>query len=594
MGVEMIKDIEGKEHFVINNEDFINNDIIGNKFEDFEILQVFKKQPYGYVIKARSKTNSKIYAIKKIESNFISNINFNLFQQEFEKLENMNSPNVTKYFKYFCQNNCLYIIYEFVNNRDLYQFYEAYSKMNKPIETNTLWNIFMQGISALKYIHSKNVIHKNINLYNLFMSENKEVKLGDFRFSFLTNIPQFNNKKNFSEKTDIYELGVVFHQLCYFSFPNSEPKFTFNYPKEMIDIIKLMLNKNEKERPNADTLFNLVNKEYIKNVAKITSIDSVFRCMYSFLNFTKKMKEKSEIFNPNITPVSYNVINCIQKYNNGENRKEIAQYLNNFKNLLYDNSQLKNEMEIKPILILEFLLEKLNKETEPNCNGPSLRIQPIIFDDEKEKSLKEFETYFEKNFHSVISEFFVGFIKTKRICKFCKQGIYSFNLFPYIEFDLDLCGQDSNLENWFFTQNNHSIDLGIDHNVICRKCGCIREYYEFKQFFEMPQNFIISINRGEGFKNQKEIYFPINLDLNKGKAKVEKSSSFSEFYLTGIIKRLINKRGKEYYISIYLDPYNKSWFVSDTDNLEKINDPFQHKQGMVMALFYSAKIKLGE
>ena len=587
MGVEMIKDRQGKDHLVLSDADFYNDDIMGNKFEDYEILQVLsKKNEFGFTSKVRSKFNSKIYAMKKIDSKYAQKTQEQYIKNEFELLKQMNFPNITKYFKYFYQDNCLYIVYEFLDNGDLGGFLDAYKSLDKPIDSKTLWNIFMQCISALYYIHSNNIIHKNISLSNVFMSENKIVKLGDFRLSFLAN-------SSCNIKTDIYSMGVLFHQLCYFAPPNEPQKMKFKgqYPQEMEYIIQMML-KNENEMPNTKFFYDKIMEEYIKNVARITSIDSVFRCMYSFMNFTQIMTQRANSFsNQATTPISYNLMNCINIYIQGGNQRGNAIYLNNFRNLLYNNSQINNETEIKPSLVLEFLLEKLNKETGTNCSCPSLGIQPVIFNQNKDKSLNEFMAYFNQNFNSIITQYFVGLIKTKRICQQCREGIYSFNLFPFIEFDLDICAKYQNIENWFQEQNNHCLDLSVEHNVVCQKCRCIRAQNEFKQFFYLPSNFIISLNRGEGFKNQNNINYPLVLDLSQ---KIEKKDSYFKFNLVGIVKRIVDNKGSEYYISIYLDPYQNCWILSDRNNLTPINNPKYHNQGMEMLLFYSAIINLGQ
>ena len=598
MGVELIKDRQGKEHMVLTDEDFYNDDIMGNKFEDYEILQVItKKNDYGFFAKVRSKINSKIYAMKKIKSEFIQN-EYNL-NDELNILKNMKNPNTTKYFKGFYQNQSLYIIYEYMNNNDLEGFLNAYISLNKPIETNTLWNIFMQCISSLKYIHDNNIIHRNITLTNIFMSENKIIKLGDFRFSFLSkneNVqkkenpyksPEMKKNKNFDKKSDIYAMGVVFYKLCHFEFPNKgNSQNNGIYPSEMENIINSML-KNEKERPDTNKLYDDIIKEYIKNVAKISSIDSVFRCMYSFSNFFNEMSQrKSNYSNEELTPISFNFIKCIEAYNSNKNMKDIALNLNNFRNLLYKNSQINNDMEIKPSLVLDFLLEKLNKETGNNHNGLSFLIQPSNFNRNKDISLKEFMNYFTNNFNSIISNYFVGIIKTKRICKECRAGLYSFNLFPFIEFDLDRCGQELNLSDWFQMQNDNNSQLTEDHNVICNKCKCIRKHNEFKQFYKLPQNFIISINRGEGFKNESNIKYTESLNLYD---KIEsKNDSYCNFNLIGIVKRMkdVNK-GEDYYISIYYD--KGRWIKSDREKLTEIQSPSSDNEGMVMLLFYSGK-----
>ena len=599
MGVELIKDRQGKEHMVLTDEDFYNDDIMGDKFEDYEILQVItKKDNYGFFAKVRSKINSKIYAMKKIKSEFIQN-EYNL-NDELNILKNMKNPNTTKYFKGFFQNQSLYIIYEYMNNNDLEGFLNAYISLNKPIEINTLWNIFMQCISSLKYIHDNNIIHRNITLTNIFMSENKIIKLGDFRLSFLAkndNIqrkenepyksPELKKNKNYDKKSDIYAMGVVFYKLCHFEFPNrGNSKNNGVYPSEMENIINSML-KNEKERPDTNKLYDDIIKEYIKNVAKISSIDSVFRCMYSFSNFFNEMSQKKNNYsNEELTPISFNFIKCIEAYNSNKNMKDISFNLNNFRNLLYKNSQINNDMEIKPSLVLDFLLEKLNKETGNNHNGLSFLIQPSNFNRNKDISYNEFMNYFQNNFNSIISNYFVGIIKTKRICKECRAGLYSFNLFPFIEFDLDRCGQELNLFDWFQMQNDNNSQLTEDHNVICNKCKCIRKHNEFKQFYKLPQNFVISINRGEGFKNESNIKYTESLNLYD---KIEKKDdSYFNYNLIGIVKRMkdVNK-GEDYYISIYYD--KGRWIKSDREKLTEIKSPYDDNDGMVMLLFYSAK-----
>ena len=598
MGVELIKDRQGKEHMVLTDEDFYNDDIMGDKFEDYEILQVItNKNNYGFFAKVRSKINSKIYAMKKINSEFIQN-QYNL-NEELNKLKNMKNPNTTKYFKSFSQNQSLYIIYEYMNNDDLEGFLNAYISLDKPIETNTLWNIFMQCISSLKYIHNNNIIHRNITLTNIFMSENKIIKLGDFRFSFLSNNERVKNKEgefykspetkksnNFDKKSDIYAMGVVFYKLCHFGFPNKINSINNGkYPSEMENIINSMLKK-ENERPDANQLYDDIIKEYIKNVAKISSIDSVFRCMCSFNNFFDEMSQRrSNYSNEELTPISFNFIKCIEAYKSNNNIKDIALNLNNFRNLLYKNSQINNDMEIKPSLVLDFLLEKLNKETGNNHNGLSFLIQPSNFNRNKDTSLNEFMNYFNNNFNSIISKYFVGIIKTKRICVECRAGLYSFNLFPFIEFDLDRCGQELNLSDWFKMQNDNNSQLTEDHNVICNKCKCIRKHNEFKQFYTLPQNFIISINRGEGFKNESNIKYEQSLNLYENID--DKNQPYFNFNLIGIVKRMKDaNKGEDYYISIYYD--KGRWMKSDREKLIEIKSPFNDNDGMVMLLFYSA------
>ena len=67
-----------------------------------------------------------------------------------------------------------------------------------------------------------------------------------------------------------------------------------------------------------------------------------------------------------------------------------------------------------------------------------------------------------------------------------------------------------------------------------------------------------------------------------------KEDSFTKFNLVGIVKRDIDNKNEEFYISLYLDPYKGIWMISNKYGIMEIGDPLNHNEGMVMALFYSA------
>ena len=128
------------------------------------------------------------------------------------------------------------------------------------------------------------------------------------------------------KKLDIYAMGIVFHLLSYFKILNRliNKENKDYYPKEMENIIDLMLKNNSKN------LYNFILDEYIKNMAKITSIDCIFRCMYSFKNFAQNMAERTQAFlNVSKTPVSFNFANCIQTYFSQQSSKDCTKFLNN-------------------------------------------------------------------------------------------------------------------------------------------------------------------------------------------------------------------------------------------------------------------------
>ena len=167
------------------------------------------------------------------------------------------------------------------------------------------------------------------------------------------------------------------------------------YPNEMKNIVNLMTNNYSNQ--NTTQLFNLIMEQYIKNVAKVSSIDSIFRCMSSFQEFAYEMNQNQNVFSEMNTPVAYYYIKCLLNYMNNGQPKDIKIFCNNFRNLLYRNSQMNNDVEIRPRQVLEFLLERLNKETGTNFRGASFSTQIMIFKHDKEQALAEFQQYFKNN-----------------------------------------------------------------------------------------------------------------------------------------------------------------------------------------------------
>ena len=55
MGVEMIKDRYGDDQLVLSNEDFYNDDVMGDRFSSYDIMKIIKSKYNSFVAKVISK-----------------------------------------------------------------------------------------------------------------------------------------------------------------------------------------------------------------------------------------------------------------------------------------------------------------------------------------------------------------------------------------------------------------------------------------------------------------------------------------------------------------------------------------------------------
>ena len=88
---------------------------------------------------------------------------------------------------------------------------------------------------AIQYIHSKNVLHRDIKLQNVYLTSSNEVKLGDFGVSKLlkgnddfakTSLgtpyylsPEICRGKRYNSKSDVWMLVCLLYELCTFKKP---------------------------------------------------------------------------------------------------------------------------------------------------------------------------------------------------------------------------------------------------------------------------------------------------------------------------------------------------------------------------------------
>lgn len=109
----------------------------------------------------------------------------------------------------------------------------------------------LQMISALKYLHAKKVIHRDLKIGNLFISEKMELKLGDFGLASkleydgqmrktICGTPNYiapeilDGKEGHSYEVDVWSYGVILYTLLI-----GKPPFETNDVKKTYNLIKM-------------------------------------------------------------------------------------------------------------------------------------------------------------------------------------------------------------------------------------------------------------------------------------------------------------------------------------------------------------------
>jgi serine/threonine protein kinase len=296
--MELAPDAEGNKYLNFDESSQYDNNRNGNRLIDYEILQFLSEEKeddqnnFNFVAKVRSLNNQKIYSMKKIDLSQCFNNDIKKRVEEIMPiLKGLNNPHIIKYYNYFIEDNNLYVVMEFMNNSDIRGFIQAHQILNEAISEEEIWNILLQCLTALNYLHNQVSGNAGLKLTNIFMNNEQNAKIGVFH--------DLNcNNSIINPREDIYLLGKFFYIMMNSENINSKQikdesyisqleydKINNNkYSNELKEIVNSMSIYN-KSNVTVVSLYSTVKEEYVKKYAKNTSIEAVLRCLASYKNY---------------------------------------------------------------------------------------------------------------------------------------------------------------------------------------------------------------------------------------------------------------------------------------------------------------------
>ncbi len=305
--------------------------------------------------------------------------------------------NVVKLFEKFENKNYTFIVMENIMGGNLLQ---TVKKMTKLTE-NQSKNIFKQLIETLKYIHSKNIVHRDIKPHNILLTLDNQIKICDFGVGkeitkgTLVNetcgtpayiAPELLYNKPFDPfKSDIWSCGVVLYFMLtgFVPFKGDNDNELHNniikgiYPYidnislECNDLIKNILEVNPDKRFN---LNDILNHSWLKDFDLKKNNFELFtkaeKIIYGKLNIDYRFNEKEKLVenftyknlesefdseNKNIDSTSYIIT---------PNNTEIQPYYNDDEEIYFSDLMIKDN-----IMKFNLKVRELNLNYEVKYNA---------------------------------------------------------------------------------------------------------------------------------------------------------------------------------------------------------------------------------
>jgi len=249
-------------------------DFLVNYKVDYKDIKVLKHIGTGAeAIVYKAKWNDQIVAYKVFKG--INQDDIKGFEKEAQIMLESNHPKIVRLYRICIKQESFGMLMEFMEFGSLKTVLAE-----KTIELNwqSKWSIAYDVASALKFLHSKKVFHRDIKTDNVLLYEQKggiHAKLADFglskiqkagdqsatmgigTFKYMAPEMTMGAGKHSIEKTDIYALGMVYVALANKAEPYSDQHSAMNMPAQ-VGRGELWQNINQTKCPSM--FFNLTDR----------------------------------------------------------------------------------------------------------------------------------------------------------------------------------------------------------------------------------------------------------------------------------------------------------------------------------------------
>jgi polo-like kinase 1 len=195
----------------------------------------------------------------------------------------LNHPHIVGFEHFFEDSENVYIMLELCTNQTMNELL----KRRKRLTELEVQCYLLQVISGIKYLHAHKVIHRDLKLGNLFLSDKMEIKIGDFglatKLEFdgekkrtICGTPNYiapevlDGKQGHSFEVDVWSLGVITYTLLV-----GKPPFETSDVKTTYRRIRMNAYSFPDHVPLSESSKSLISKILVTEPGKRPTLDDI-------------------------------------------------------------------------------------------------------------------------------------------------------------------------------------------------------------------------------------------------------------------------------------------------------------------------------
>ncbi|XP_072808888.1 serine/threonine-protein kinase Nek1 isoform X2 [Vicugna pacos] len=251
--------------------------------EKYVRVQKIGEGSFGKAILVKSTEDGRQYVIKEINISRMSNKEREESRREVAVLANMKHPNIVQYRESFEENGSLYIVMDYCEGGDLFRRINA--QKGVLFQEDQILDWFVQICLALKHVHDRKILHRDIKSQNIFLTKDGTIQLGDFGIARVLNStvelartcigtpyylsPEICENKPYNNKSDVWALGCVLYEMCTLKhafeagsmknlvlkiISGSFPPVSLHYSHDLRNLLSQLFKRNPRDRPSVNSI----------------------------------------------------------------------------------------------------------------------------------------------------------------------------------------------------------------------------------------------------------------------------------------------------------------------------------------------------